>query len=190
MNVFTTLRIGGICLENRLVRSAMGEGAAEADVGCPTPAMAAFYDRLAAGGVGLVITGHTAVSHEGRCSRAMTSFHGDEFIPAFARIVDACHAHGVPVVCQLNHGGRQVNPKDAGIRALGPSATRLPGSDVIPVELSPAEIDRIIEAFGKAAARCKEAGFDGIQIHSAHGYLCSQFNSPLTNLRIDRKSVV
>ncbi|OGV81206.1 MAG: hypothetical protein A3K18_08985 [Lentisphaerae bacterium RIFOXYA12_64_32] len=186
MHTFTPLQIGSMRLANRLVRSATGEGAAEEDVGCPTEVMAAFYDRLAAGGVGLVITGHTAVSHEGRCGARMTAFTSDTFIPAFARVVAACHRHGTPVVCQLNHGGRQVNPADAGVRAVCPSAVQVPGAKFAPAELASAEIERIVADFGAAARRCREAGFDGVQIHAAHGYLVAQFNSPLTNRRTDR----
>lgn len=173
-------------MANRLVRSATGEGAAEQDVGCPTAAMAAFYDRLAAGGVGLVITGHTAVSHEGRCGARMTAFTSDTFIPAFARLAAACHRHGTPVVCQLNHGGRQVNPADPGVRAVCPSAIQVPGAKFAPAGLAPADIERSVADFGQAARRCREAGFDGVQIHAAHGYLVAQFNSSLTNRRTDR----
>jgi len=187
MKLFSSLEIGGIHLENCLVRSATGEGAAVLDTGEPTPAMAEFYQRLASGGIGLVISGHVAVSYEGRCSNTMTAFYSDDFVPAFRRLVDACHEGGAPIVCQLNHGGRQVNPEHQGIKALCPSSVLVDGgAGLPPEELSSDGIERLIDAFGQAARRCKEAGFDGVQIHSAHGYLISQFNSPLTNYRTDR----
>jgi 2,4-dienoyl-CoA reductase-like NADH-dependent reductase (Old Yellow Enzyme family) len=185
MTLFTPLNLGSIPLANRLVRSATGEGAATRDLGRPTRAMASFYGRLASGGVGLVVTGHTAVSYEGRCSERMTAFHCDEFGPGFERLVRACHDAGVPVVCQLNHGGRQVNPQHRGIRAWCPSAVQAAGAAFVPEALPEPQIERIIAAFGQAAGRCRRAGFDGVQIHSAHGYLVSQFNSPLTNRRQD-----
>jgi 2,4-dienoyl-CoA reductase-like NADH-dependent reductase (Old Yellow Enzyme family) len=185
MDLFSSLQLGSIQMKNRLLRSATGEGAAEIDVGCPTEEMVTLYDRIAAGGIGLIITGHTAVSREGRCSNTMTAFYSDDFIPAFRRMVEASHAHGTPIVGQLNHGGRQVNPEHKDIRALCPSAVQVEGADCVPEELSPADIERLIADYGKAAGRCKRAGFDGVQIHSAHGYLVSQFNSSLTNQRTD-----
>ncbi|NCP34827.1 MAG: NADH-dependent flavin oxidoreductase [Armatimonadetes bacterium CG_4_10_14_3_um_filter_66_18] len=185
MDLFSPLQLGSIQMKNRLLRSATGEGAAEVDVGCPTEDMVTLYDRIAVGGIGLIITGHVAVSREGRCTNKMTAFYSDDFLPAFRRMVAASHAHGTPIVCQLNHGGRQVNGEHAGIRPLCPSAVQIEGADRVPEVLSPADIERLIEDYGNTAGRCKQAGFDGIQIHSAHGYLVSQFNSPLTNRRTD-----
>lgn len=185
MSLFEPFVEAGIPAANRLVRSATGESAAAPDSGCPTAAMAAFYGRLAAGGVGTIVSGHVAVSHEGRCHAGMSAFSEDSFIPAFAEITAACHGHGTPILCQLNHGGRQVNPKHEGIRAWCPSPVPAAAADFVPEELPQAEIERLINAYGAAAARCREAGFDGVQIHSAHGYLISQFNSPLTNQRQD-----
>jgi len=185
MSLFSPLQIGSIQAKNRLLRSATGESAAELDVGCPTDEMVELYDKVAAGGIGVIVTGHTAVSLEGRCSETMTAFYSDEFVPAFARMVDASHAHGTPIVCQLNHGGRQVDPEHKDIRPLCPSPVKSDDADFVPEELTASEVERIIDDFGRAAGRCREAGFDGVQIHSAHGYLISQFNSPLTNRRTD-----
>jgi len=185
MDLFSSLQIGTITARNRLLRSATGESAAELDVGRPTPQMVELYGRIAAGGVGLIVTGHTAVSIEGRCSNTMTAFYSDDFIPDFAALVQAAHAEGAAIVCQLNHGGRQVDPDHKHIRALCPSAVQADGAGFVPEELSGEDVQRIIGDFGRAAGRCKDAGFDGVQIHSAHGYLISQFNSPLTNRRDD-----
>jgi 2,4-dienoyl-CoA reductase-like NADH-dependent reductase (Old Yellow Enzyme family) len=88
-------------------------------------------------------------------------------------------------VCQLNHGGRQVNSAHKGIVPLCPSKADFPGAKFTPEVLCEGDIERIIGDFGSAAARSRAAGFDGVQIHSAHGYLISQFNSPLTNTRED-----
>ena len=184
--LFSPWQIDGIQMANRLARSATGEGAAAPDLGCPTPAMAQFYGRLAAGGVGLIISGHVAVTREGRCSRTMAALYDDTFVPAFTAMVAACHAQGTPIVCQLNHGGRQVSLTHEGIRAVCPSAVQVNPEKPAPAELSDDEICQIIADFGTAAGRAKAAGFDGVQIHSAHGYLISSFNSPLTNRRSDR----
>jgi 2,4-dienoyl-CoA reductase-like NADH-dependent reductase (Old Yellow Enzyme family) len=123
--LFTPWQIGNIQMTDRLVRSATAEGAAETNVGCATPAMTEFYGRLAAGGVGLIISGHVAVTREGRCSRTMSALYDDAFVPAFAEMVSACHAHGTPIVCQLNHGGRQVSLTHEGIRPVCPSAVQV-----------------------------------------------------------------
>lgn len=185
--LFSPLRIGSIPLGNRTVRSATGEGAAEQDVGNATHEMADFYGTVASGGVGLIITGHVAVSPEGRCSNRMSALYSDAFVPAFRKLVNASHRNGTPIVCQLNHGGRQVNTKHDGIQALGPSEEAFEGATKKPEQaLSGFEVERIVGDFASAAGRCKQAGFDGVQIHSAHGYLISQFNSPLTNHRTDR----
>lgn len=185
--LFTPFAMGSLRLRNRLVRSATGESAAEADTGRPTPAMAAFYRRLAQGGTGLIITGHTAVSPEGRCHARMTACTAAAFVPAFAELVDACHAGGAAVVCQLNHGGRQVNPAHPGIRALGPSLEIFPEAKARPAaELTGADIERLVADYARAAGWCRAAGFDGVQIHAAHGYLVNQFASALTNRRTDR----
>lgn len=185
--LFTTLSLGPMTLRNRLVRSATGESAADPDSGCPTPAMATFYRRLAQGGAGLIITGHTAVSPEGRCHARMSAFTSDGFIPAFRALVAAGHEGGAAMVCQLNHGGRQVNPATPDMGSLGPSLAIFPEAKTRPQHaLTDAEIQRLIADFARAAARCREAGFDGVQIHAAHGYLVSQFSSPLTNRRTDR----
>ena len=122
MKLFSPFTTGGITTTNRLVRSATCEGAAVPDVGAPTPAMAAFYGRLADGGVGLIVSGHLAVTYEGRCSDTMTACYSDDFIPAFRLVAEATHVRGIPIVAQLNHGGRQVDPTKKGVRALCPSS--------------------------------------------------------------------
>lgn len=185
MVVFSKFKMGSLEMPNRLVRSATGEGASEENTGRPTKAIIKHYRKLAEGGIGLIITGHVAVSYEGRCYSRMSSLHTDEFVADYRKIVEVCHEHQTPVVCQLNHGGRQVDPTAKGIRALCPSSVQSKGTSFLPEELTEKDILRIIDDFGMAAKRSKEAGFDGVQIHSAHGYLISQFNSPLTNRRDD-----
>lgn len=185
-NLFTTLSMGSMVLRNRLVRSATGERAADLSTGFPTAAMAGFYGRQAGGGVGLIITGHTAVSPEGRCHAGMTALTSPAAVPAFRALVTAAHDGGAALVCQLNHGGRQVNAEANGLPSVGPSLEIFPEARSRPQEaLDEAGIRRLVEAFAVAAARCREAGFDGVQVHAAHGYLISQFNSPLTNRRQD-----
>ena len=108
----------------------------------------------------------------------------DRDLDALTRWAKSAHDDGVPIWVQLNHPGRQSNPLALGHIPVAPSAVpmSLPGSPT-PRELTSAEIEDIIERFVTAAAVCETAGFDGVQVHGAHGYLVTQFLSPLTNLR-------
>ena len=117
---------------------------------------------------------------------AVLVIEDDRDLDELSRWAKSAHDDGVPIWVQLNHPGRQSNPLARGHIPVAPSAVpmSLPGSPT-PRELTSAEIEDIIERFVTAAAVCETAGFDGVQIHGAHGYLVTQFLSPLTNLRTD-----
>src|SRR5690606_22410416 len=110
----------------------------------------------------------------------------DAKIPALARLVDAVHAHGSRIFAQLSHSGREVLPTFAGIaEAVSASDVTDLSTGVRPRPLTLAEIRDVVERFGQAAARCRTAGFDGVEIHAGHGYLINQFLTPYTNRRTD-----
>jgi len=182
--LFTPKNIGNMVVPNRIVRSATGESMAAPD-GAVTDELVRVYENLAKGGVGLIITGHTYVADSGKASKGMTGLQKDENVPGWRSIVDLVHGHGSKIVMQLNHAGRQTSADLAGETPLAPSAVLNKANDVTPREVSHEEVRQLIEAYGEAARRAKEAGFDGVQIHSAHGYLISQFISPYTNRRED-----
>lgn len=184
--LFSPARLGTLTIRNRLVRSATGEGMAEPD-GSVTEDLVAFYRRLAEGGVGLIVTGHTYVHPLGKASPGMVGLYGDDLIPGHRRLTDAVHRAGGLVAVQLNHAGRQTSPARIGRRTpLAPSALARPGAKFVPKEMTEEEIEETIGAFADAARRAVEAGYDAVQIHSAHGYLISEFNSPYANHRTDR----
>jgi 2,4-dienoyl-CoA reductase-like NADH-dependent reductase (Old Yellow Enzyme family) len=181
--LFTPGHIGTLALPNRLVRSATAERMADAD-GRPRPRLKALYQELARGGVGLIITGHMYVHPSGKAHPEMTGIHSDELIPSLAELADAVHREGGRVVVQINHGGMQCS-REAVPETVAPSAVDAPFLTGPAREMTADEITLLIQAYGQAARRAREAGFDGVQIHGAHGYLVSEFISPFANRRTD-----
>lgn len=181
--LFEATSIRRMPLANRFVRSATYEGMAAADGGC-TPSLIEKMAELAAGGVGLIITSHAFVSPEGRARPRQLGIHADTLVKGLRRMTKAVHAKGGRIAVQLAHAGGQADPRLTGLDALGPSPREKPDGTVVRA-VGPAELAGIAEAFGQAARRAKEAGFDAVQIHAAHGYLLSQFLSPHFNRRMD-----
>ena len=181
--VFESISIRGMSLPNRFVRSATWEGLATAE-GKVTPQLIKLMVRLAEGGVGLIISGHTCVSPEGLAGPWHAALYGDRFIPGFAAMTAAVHQAGGKIVIQLAHAGCQADVTLTGQQAVGPS-TLMAENGPRCREMTVAEIRKVIAAFGQAALRAKQAGCDGIQIHAAHGYLLSEFLSPFFNKRDD-----
>jgi 2,4-dienoyl-CoA reductase-like NADH-dependent reductase (Old Yellow Enzyme family) len=153
--------------------------------GRPTEKLAACYTALARGGVGLIITGFAFVSPEGKQMPGKMGFHTDAFAGDFKKLTTAVHDQGGTVAVQLVHAGGQASSQTAGQRPVAPSSVKIPQFPEQPAALDPAGIARIVDAFGAAAARARAAGFDGVQLHGAHGYLINQFLSPLANRRDD-----
>jgi 2,4-dienoyl-CoA reductase-like NADH-dependent reductase (Old Yellow Enzyme family) len=182
-NLFSPANIGTLRLDNRLVRSATAEQLATEPIGRATPALADLYTRLAQGGVGLIITGHAYVMAEGKAHPEMLSAHCDQMIPGLQTLAEAVHAAGGRIALQINHGGRQCD-STCTPAAVAPSALPTP-SGPAPREMTHDEILTTVDAFGQAARRAQNSGFDAVQIHAAHGYLIGQFLSPHTNRRSD-----
>jgi 2,4-dienoyl-CoA reductase-like NADH-dependent reductase (Old Yellow Enzyme family) len=182
--LFDTTEIKGMKLKNRLVRSATWEGMCESD-GRQTEKLINYYRDLARGGVGLIITGYTFVRPEGKQLPGKMGIHTDDFSGEMKKMTDAVHNEGGRICIQLVHAGGQTTTDTAGRQPLAPSAVKVDQFDEVPAEATQQEIAEIIDAFGEAARRAKEYGFDAVQLHGAHGYLINQFLSPLTNLRSD-----
>ena len=170
-------------LPNRFARSATWEGMA-ADDGTPTPELKDLYLDLAKGDVGLIITSHTYVRPDGMVSPRQLGLSDDKFIPSLRELTDAIHTHNTPVAVELSHSGILANEK---VTKLTPLVISKVGGYVGSEgrEMRAEDIQGIIESFGQAARRAKEAGFDAIQIHGAHGFLVNQFLSPAFNKRED-----
>jgi len=181
--LFSPGKIGTLTLPNRLVRSATAERLALPD-GRPKPKLQAMYQELARGGVGLIITGHMYVHPAGRCHPEMTGIHSDELVPSLRELTEAVHQEGGRIAVQINFGGMQCDPR-AVPETIAPSAVDAPFLKQPAREMAPDEIALMIDAYAQAARRAREAGFDAVQIHMAHGYLISQFLSPFVNRRTD-----
>lgn len=185
MNIlFTPIPIGSLTIPNRFVRSATHAYLAD-DEGRVTDRLIELHRRLAEGDVGLIITGHAFVQPSGKASPRQIGVADDRFIEGLGRIPEAVHAYPTRVVLQIAHAGRQTKPKLCGCTPVSPSPVYDPVSKVMPRELATGEIRTLIADFVAAAGRAKRAGFDGVQLHAAHGYLLSSFLSPHTNRRAD-----
>jgi 2,4-dienoyl-CoA reductase-like NADH-dependent reductase (Old Yellow Enzyme family) len=185
MNVlFTPIRIGSVLVPNRFVRSATHDYMAT-DEGDVTDAEVALYQRLAEGEVGLIVTGHAFVQPSGKASPRQMAVHDDRFVEGLARIPAAVRGFPSRVFLQIAHAGRQTKPKLCGCVPVSPSPVYDPSTKVMPRELSGDEVRDLIQDFVLAAGRAMRAGFDGVQLHAAHGYLLSSFLSPHTNRRTD-----
>lgn len=183
--LFTPAKIGNLEIPNRILRSATAELMANDLDGKPTEQLKSLWVALAKGGTGLIITGHMYVHSSGKCHPEMAGIYSDELIPSLKECVDAVHDAGGKIAVQINHGGMQCDPK-AVHGTIAPSAIDEKFLDQPAKEMTTAEIEMLIDAYGQAARRVKEAGFDAVQIHAAHGYLVNQFISPYTNKRTDK----
>jgi 2,4-dienoyl-CoA reductase-like NADH-dependent reductase (Old Yellow Enzyme family) len=185
-HLFEKSRIKGMELKNRLVRSATHEGMSDKN-GFPEKALFKLYERLAKGGVGLIITGHTFVARDGNSLfKGMQGIDSEEHIPAYRELVEQVHRNGAKIAMQISHCGRQTTHEAIGTQPIAPSPVRDRSIFVTPREMTEEDIERIIEAFAQASRRVKESGFDAVQIHGAHGYLINQFLCPHTNRRKDQ----
>lgn len=187
--LFTPIRIGKMEVKNRIVFPPMVTGHA-GDDGKVTEGHINWYETRARGGVGLIIVEFTYVAFGGRAGPVLLGIWHDDFIPGLRRLVDRVHAAGSKIFIQIGHSGRQTASAFLGGQSpVAPSAIscplREPMLHEIPRELSVKEIEEIIQQFGEAARRAKEAGFDGVEIHGAHGYLVSAFMSAYSNKRYD-----
>jgi 2,4-dienoyl-CoA reductase-like NADH-dependent reductase (Old Yellow Enzyme family) len=175
--------INGMQLANRFVRSATWEGMASEE-GIVTPKLIELMTDLAKGGVGLIITSFAYVHQYGQAVPWQLGVYSDELVPGLREMTGAVHDKGGKIVLQLVHAGFFANTKLTGQTPMAVSPVE--GIAKSPrKEMTVGDIRGIIRAFGDAVERAKSAGFDGVQIHSAHGYLLSQFLSPMFNHRRD-----
>jgi 2,4-dienoyl-CoA reductase-like NADH-dependent reductase (Old Yellow Enzyme family) len=184
IRLFEETSIKGMKMRNRIARSATWEGMCEPD-GRPTQQLIHCYEDLARGKVGLIISGYTFVRPDGKGLPGKMGIHTDSFEKDFKKMTRGVHAAGGTIAIQLVHAGGQTVAKNAGRQPLAPSSVKVDQFPEIPAELSIDNIRDIVAAFGAAARRAKDWGFDAVQLHGAHGFLINQFLSPLTNRRTD-----
>jgi 2,4-dienoyl-CoA reductase-like NADH-dependent reductase (Old Yellow Enzyme family) len=181
--LFDTTTIKNLQFDNRFVRSALYLGLANQDGSCTQKLLDAMR-KLALGGVGLIITGHAYVHKRGQASGMQMGCYDDHLLPGLSEMTQAVHQAGGKIVLQIAHGGIFASAELSGQTPFGPSALQTE-SEVIECAMTKEDIELTIDAFAKAANRAVQSGFDGVQIHAAHGYLLSQFLSPYFNKRDD-----
>lgn len=177
----------GAVIPNRIVKSAMSEGLASAE-GEPSERLCRLYRRFGKGGAGLLITGNAMIDPGGLGEPGNVLLGDERHLSALKRWAEAGQEDGARVWVQLNHAGRQ-SPKVISSVPVAPSSVPMRGffgAFARARALEDHEIEALVRRFAAGASLAKEAGFSGVQVHGAHGYLVSQFLSPLTNLRTDR----
>jgi 2,4-dienoyl-CoA reductase-like NADH-dependent reductase (Old Yellow Enzyme family) len=175
---------GNLHLKNRLVMPPMAT-AKSTELNNVSDELLEYYHEKSKGGhLGLIIVEHSYVSKEGRLRINQLSVSKDEDVESLKQLSQTIHENGSKCVMQINHGGDQVIDVGPNL-PLSPSGVMNPPRETTPKIMTEEDIENVVTAFGRAAARVKAAGFDGVEIHSAHGYLLNQFYSPLTNKRID-----
>ncbi|HET6484965.1 MAG TPA: alpha/beta fold hydrolase [Spirochaetia bacterium] len=182
--LFTPASFGRLTIPNRLVRSATIECM------CPEPgvlsdAYLSLYEDLARGGAGLIVTGNYFVHPKGVAQPGILVLDSDAVIPQLGRLVAVVKRHGALIFGQLNHGGRFCKPDFVGGTPMAPSPVYERINRVVPRPMTEEDIQTAIEAFASAAVRLERAGFDGVEINAAHGYLVNQFLASRTNRRKD-----
>jgi 2,4-dienoyl-CoA reductase-like NADH-dependent reductase (Old Yellow Enzyme family) len=177
----------GSALPNRLAKAAMSESLADPDTGAPTAELIRVYDRWGQSGAGLLITGHVIVGEDGRAEPGNVVVTDDRHLPALRAWAQAAQRGGAKLWMQINHAGRQ-SPRRMTKQPVAPSAVAMKGfagAFAAPRALTEDEILGLIAKYATAARVAKQAGFSGVQLHAAHGYLISQFLSGRTNRRDD-----
>lgn len=191
-SLFSPMTINGLTLSNRIVMAPMTRYLAPE--GVPVAQKANYYRKRAEGGTGLIISEGTWVPHPAASYRGdIPRFYGDDALTGWAAVVDAVHAVGGHMFPQLWHAGMSRRDKAGSLHPevdpVGPSGLAFVDGQAEPIQtclpMSQQDIDAVVEAFGEAAQSAKQAGFDGIEIHGAHGYLIDQFLWHVTNRRDD-----
>lgn len=185
--LFQPFRFGSLNLANRLVMAPMTRSFSPG--GIPGPDVAAYYRRRAEGGIGLIITEGTVINHKAssgypRCP----AIFGNKALAGWKQVVNEVHDAGGRIIPQIWHVGMARQPgmePDPSVPGYGPSALTM-GNEVPAVEMSQADINEVIAAYAEAAKNAKQVGFDGLEIHGAHGYLIDQFFWKVTNQRTDQ----
>ena len=182
--MFRPIQIGAMTVKNRLaVPPMLTEFAAED--GSLTERYIRYYEEKAKGGFGLIITEDNVVEPRGAGFKRIAGLWSDELVQAHRELTRRVRQHGAKIAVQVYHAGRETDSGITGMRPVAPSAIQDPTKPETPHELTIAEIQELVETFAQAIRRCKEAGYDAIELHGAHGYLINQFVSPFSNKRTD-----
>ena len=179
------LQAGPLTLTNRLVMPPMATAKADPDGKVNQSILNYYVEKSEGGHLSLIIIEHSFIQLDGKASDLQLSISDDNVVEGLKKLAEVIHRNGSKTVMQINHAGSNTTLEITGTIPVAPSAVSNPRRGSIPNELTREEIVNIIRSFQYAARRTKDAGFDGVEIHSAHGYLLNQFFSPLTNKRTD-----
>lgn len=182
--LFSPIKVGNIELKNRIIMAPMGTGSGNVG-GTVSEKMIRYYTRRAMGGVSMIIVETTTVDPSGLISETRLRIDDDRYLEGLSVLAREIKAHGAKAAIQLSHRGRQASKEEIGALPVAPSALPAPGHKEKPRELASEEIYQLIDSFAEGARRAKDAGFDAIEIHGAHGYLICQFLSKSSNIRTD-----
>lgn len=182
--LFEPIKIGTIEVPNRIVMPPMATCFGNPD-GTVSDRIVGYYAARAKGGVGLIIVEIAAVAWGGKGIVNQLGVYDDSFIPGLRMLTKAVHQYGSRIALQLHHAGRQTRRTLAGAQPIAPSPLPSELIKEMPRALTIEEIQNLVESFSAAARRAREAGFDAIEFHGAHGYLINQFLSPYSNKRDD-----
>lgn len=182
--LFDKTTLNGMKMKNRFIRSGLYTGLA-GENGRLTPEIYKIYEDLAKGGVGTIITGYCYIKEDDQANQNMVGIHDDSCIEDFKKFTDMIHSHDTNVIIQIACGGSLTYMPIEGRTILGPSAVANQTTKITPTPITKEQIKELAKTYGQAALRAKKAGFDGIEIHAAHGYFLSQFLCPYLNRRTD-----
>ncbi len=177
------IKISSLRLKNRIVMPPMATGLATTE-GEVTEDLIKHYVRRAKE-LGLLIVEHSYVEKRGKLSLHQLGIYDDRLIPGLTKLTRRVHKLGTPITIQINHAGRVTTSEICGAPPVAPSPVPHSEEHETPRALSKKEIETLVEAFGSAARRAVESGFDAVEVHGAHGFLLNQFLSPLSNRRSD-----
>jgi 2,4-dienoyl-CoA reductase-like NADH-dependent reductase (Old Yellow Enzyme family) len=189
MKMFTPCTIGTLNLPNRIIRSGTFEGMADEN-GFITDEYIQYYDLLSKQKIGAIICGFSYISLEGKAMQpGQVGVDSVDKIPLLKKLTETVHKNGSIIIMQIAHSGRQTLEKATGQKTVSSSSIKSKYFNQKPETLSIAQIETLVEKFGDAADYCKQAGFDGVQLHGAHGYLIHQFITPSINKRKDKYGI-
>ncbi len=184
MKLLQPIKIKNMVIKNRVVMPGMGTLFGNPD-NTVSDRLKGYIEARAKGGVGLIIVEYTAIVPGGRAAVMELGIWDDRFIKGLKELVEIAHSYDAKIGIQLHHAGRGTTSSKCGRKPVAPSAI-MGSSGELAEELSIEEIQELVKRYGEAAKRAKDAGFDCVEIHGAHGYLISQFLSPAANQRTDQ----
>lgn len=183
-NLFDKTNIKNMNMKNRFLRGGLWEELAD-DTGHLTPKLFNIYKEISEGGIGTIITGYAYITKDEQPNPHMMGIYDDSFIAEYKELTDMVHCNNSNIIMQIVYGGSQTHMVPQSKVIWGPSAVKNEITGITPLEMSKKDIKSLIKFYSDAALRVKQAGFDGVELHAAHGYLLSQFLCPHYNTRTD-----